>query len=86
MRLHAISAPEGVMSRRPRPQGPQDWNRRIGQSALKARLEADYIFHIKPRIEGLLQIGHSAVALSALAFFLRLPRAALRAETGLRLP
>jgi hypothetical protein len=37
--------------------------------------------HIKPRIEGLLQIGRPAVALSALAFFLRLPRAALRAET-----
>ena len=28
-------------------------NRRIGQSALKARLKADYIFHTKPRIEGL---------------------------------
>ena len=40
---------------------------RIGQSALKARLKADYIFHIKPRIEGLLQIGYLCVALSALA-------------------
>jgi len=34
-----------------------------------------------------LQIGYLRVALSALALlFLRLPRAALRAETGLRLP
>src|SRR5215472_4766765 len=62
-------------------------NRRIGRSALKARLKADYNFHIKPRIEGLLQIGYLCVALSALALlFLGLPRAALRAETGLRLP
>ena len=34
---------------------------------MKARLKADYIFHIKPRIEGLLQIGYPCVALSALA-------------------
>ena len=33
---------------------------------MKARLKADYIFHIKPRIEGLLQIGYPCVALSAL--------------------
>src|SRR6516164_9077915 len=41
---------------------------------------------ISPRTEGLLQIGYPCVALSALALlFLRLPRAALRAETGLSL-
>jgi len=42
-------------------------NRRTGQSALKARLKVDDIFHIKPPIEGLLQIDYPSVALSALA-------------------
>jgi hypothetical protein len=36
---------------------------------LKARLNADYIFHIKRSIECLLRAASPSVALSALAFF-----------------
>ena len=52
----------------------------------KARLKVDDILHIKPRIEVFCNWLSLCRAFSASPSFLRLPRAALRAETGLRLP
>ena len=81
----AIFSAEGATSGQPS-LARRARNCTIGRSALKARLNADCIFHIKRSIECLLRAASPSVALSALAFFLRYLGLRYGPKPALRLP